>query len=244
MVMCKGCLEDIPQDLLSPDPRYCLPCYNFLAGEATKVKKAGKWVPVRGGPVPDLAIQVGDRIRVSERIDAAWETVQMLVQDNVITNHGEYPIWMILVHEINIEKGVIMTKTAQQNLTDCRTTLAKVMANNADPRVVGLWKSKVAHAEQLCHDVGEAPEVIKEKKAQDKAATNPPAAPKETHLCYCGCGNNANPGRDFLQGHDARLKSYLGKLDKNLLTLEALPSQVQDLIAQNHPIIAQIRAHQ
>lgn len=44
---CAACLVDKPLDDRSPDPRYCLGCYEFLLSEATQLppKKRPVWIP-------------------------------------------------------------------------------------------------------------------------------------------------------------------------------------------------------
>jgi len=220
--LCKGCLEEIPVEQSSPDPRYCVDCYRFLVKEAAKTKKAGKWVPVVGGTVPDLSVQPGDRIKTSDRIDSDFSVVKSVDGDSIVTNHGKYTIYDVI--EIQQKGGAFVA--AQDNLAKCRATLAKVIGRN-DQRVIDLWKSKVAQAEQLCIDTG----------------TNKATGSSNGHACCCGCGAITNKGKYFMQGHDARLRSMLAKLDSGRISLHDLPNSVQKMIADDHPIIKQMRHH-
>lgn len=230
---CHGCLEYIDDSETSPDARYCPQCYHFLSIEGTKAKKPEPWIPVPGGCVPELSVNIGDRAKKSDRIDAVWLEVESLYPDGVITNKGRVPIASILEHQKGENQQMV---SPQENLTKCRTTLAKLIAQKADNRAIGLWKSKVAKAEQLCVDTGVQTDI--KVDAQAKANVK-----KLAHPCYCGCGFMANPGRNFLQGHDARLKSMLSKLDQGRLTIDQLPELVQGLIKDGHPIIQQIKEH-
>ncbi len=71
------------------------------------------------------------------------------------------------------------------------------------------------------------------KKAAATATTRAPrGTPKETVECWDGCGAMAAPGRRFVIGHDAKLKSMILKLEKGTIKKKDLPARVQKLIKQ------------
>lgn len=49
-------------------------------------------------------------------------------------------------------------------------------------------------------------------------------------FCLCGCGAATNPKRFFIQGHDARLKGMLLRLERKLICEADLPKPVQRLL--------------
>lgn len=272
---CSGCAETIPVTDSSPDPRYCKGCYKYLANEATSRRSVRKntetdWVPVRDLRLPSicLAIEPGDRVQsvagFSDIVDH-WLSVETVHQETVALslpngNTEELSIQEIISHQ----KGVInMNKretTPQENLVKCRETLAKVTAANADPRVIGLWRSKVAQAEAMCQEAGK---IEPEKPKPDpvvaaavaamatiektkKATTPTPTTKRKPEKkapgpCLCGCGSSTKKGSEFLPGHDARLTSYVRKLDRGEIKLEALPELVQKMVTENHEAIQKIR---
>ena len=62
---CNACLGAVPLDDQSPDPRYCLGCYEFLLKEAKRLNpgKRSKWIPkkprrgrgLKPQPLPDAS---------------------------------------------------------------------------------------------------------------------------------------------------------------------------------------------
>jgi hypothetical protein len=148
-----------------------------------------------------------------------------------------------------------------------KSTYEKVVANGADPRVVGLWRSKLEQANLLCHEAGvkdePAPQKLKLPKAPKSASLKPQllkvnddgtTAPVDSSVspkskggvagyCLCGCGAEVYRGRTFAQGHDARFRGYIIKLDKGLLKLADLPGVVQAAIAAGHPAVVKAREH-
>lgn len=65
-----------------------------------------------------------------------------------------------------------------------------------------------------------------EKTAKKEQAEKAPKA--EAGPCLDGCGMMANPGRNFLPGHDAKLKSYLLKVDNGDPSVGDVPASVKD----------------
>lgn len=273
---CMACLEDRQPVESSPDPRYCQGCYDFLTGEdATRGDRREQrtWHPVREHrtviAVTNLCIEVGDRVQIiGDRleIDAKWMTVEELEYDSssgvdgivlsVTVGKTAYPITTIVEHQKGKEDRMKANPTPQENLTKCRETLAKVEAKNADPRVIGLWRSKVAQAERMCAEVADVTAgpatvpavagVLTEPAIHE--ATEAVAKPKLTGAttarpCQCGCGLIAHSGRNFLQGHDAKFASMIRKLDASKVKLEELPSLVQQLIADDSDLVKHARNH-
>jgi len=258
--LCRGCLTTLPARDSSPDPRYCQGCHDFLTDEfkASELKSTRSnrsipaWVPSQSyGFVNDLAVQVGDRVQVIGYTDS-WLTIDAVDGDNLSLQpipkacNGDCcpEIASTNIHEVyahQLGKEDIMTiNTGREvspldNLTRCRETLAKVTADGADPRVVGLWKSKVVQAEKLCTEhklvvTEPVPEKPKPKNAGMRS-------------CCCGCGGVASAGRNFLPGHDARFNGYIRKLDSNRVKLEELPELVQEMVNSDHELVARARSH-
>jgi hypothetical protein len=50
---------------------------------------------------------------------------------------------------------------------------------------------------------------------------------KRPQPCLCGCGQVVMSGRNFLPGHDAKLKSVLLKVEKGELDESAIPEQAK-----------------
>jgi hypothetical protein len=50
---------------------------------------------------------------------------------------------------------------------------------------------------------------------------------KQPQPCLCGCGRMVMSGRNFLPGHDTKLKSVLLKVEKGELDESAIPEQAK-----------------
>lgn len=65
----------------------------------------------------------------------------------------------------------------------------------------------------ITREVARLERVAATKRAASKPVSKLTKAPKEaigeSLSCLCGCGGTTAPGRMFLQGHDARLKSRI-----------------------------------
>ena len=86
-----------------------------------------------------------------------------------------------------------------------------------------LGKNAVANKERLAANA--------EKKAEAKAA-KPPVVKKEKELraCACGCTHEGQPvmvAGYFAQGHDARFKSWMIKIERGEMKVTDLPEVVQ-----------------
>jgi hypothetical protein len=59
---CEACLVGKPMDDVSPDPRYCRGCYDFLKAEADQLPatKRPRWIPKGRGKSGEKAIPVPD----------------------------------------------------------------------------------------------------------------------------------------------------------------------------------------
>ena len=80
--------------------------------------------------------------------------------------------------------------------------------DGADPRQVGLWRSRTNKVQEA---------ITTKSKEEAEAKANPEtvnvrgrqAKRKGSMYCLCGCGAANNPGARFQVGHDARLKPKL-----------------------------------
>jgi hypothetical protein len=83
------------------------------------------------------------------------------------------------------------------------------------------------------------------KEATKSKSTKPAvvSGDKEPSYCFCGCGGQTSHHREFLQGHDARLGSYIRKLDAGKIVVTELPELVQKMVADNSAVIIKIRSH-
>ena len=230
------------------------------------------WHPVRERLVPpsvvSLCIEVGDRIQTistGTEVEAKWIQVAGIGCDSdgcvcdVIGASGfVYSVATIVEHQKGKEdttmKAVKVMLTPQENLIGCRETLAKLEAKGADPRATGLWKSKVAQAERMCSESADAKVATQKAVSTTKAATKTTTKSAGTKSagttktttalpCQCGCGLIAHSGRNFLQGHDAKLASMIRKLDAGKLKLGELPDSVQQLIADDSELVKIARNH-
>lgn len=53
---------------------------------------------------------------------------------------------------------------------------------------------------------------------------------KRPQPCLCGCGRVVMSGRNFLPGHDAKLKSVLLKVERGELDESAIPEQAKAIL--------------
>ena len=270
--LCRACLRNIPVRDRSYDYRFCGPCCEYLEAEAKKLFKPSPaknwWIPQRLGlpsgrvtaPV-NLWFEKGDRIQeingLPDGVADHWHVIKSVGDGAVMvggnTTDVEIKMDRILSHQKQNEGGQQMSKekvTPQENLGKVKETYDRLVANGADPRAIGLWKSKLAHAEQMCKDAdkGASAEAPREVSPAPQPASIRPADAREdrsqpTGFCLCGCGGRTVLNRTFLQGHDARFRSYVTKLDKGTLKLEELPEMVQNAIAENHPAVVKAREH-
>ena len=264
---CRGHLDFRPPEESSPDPRYCQDCYEVICSEVTD-HSSGDWVPIAPGTtmVWDCHIEPGDTIQSIRFNDAGserWLVVKEVEQQilnlltltvnditKVVAKDGRgkshvVPVEDVIAHRKGDENMTNKKLTPQENLVKARKTLAKLEKENKDKRAIGLWKSKVAQAEKLCEESGVDPRTVGATEAKTKATKErkPKPAPKEAALCLCGCGAMAKPGRNFLQGHDAKLASMIKKYDKGDIKKKDLSEAVQKMLAKGHPVLDKIRAH-
>lgn len=270
--MCRACLRERPASHTSPDPRYCRECYSFLNEEVSVGAKTGKWVPVhRVGMVASLMIFPGDRVQVVsvaqpdgvecwyvvasvddgeltltlQGIPAACPIKEQKVNLFEVFEHHAKEIQINGTKEEGKEQMENRELTAQENLERCRQKLTEATAANADPRVLGLWKSKVAQAEKLASTV--KPVDPPAKAVKEPKAPKVPKEPKEpkpgAQPCQCGCDGMAASGRSFLPGHDAKFASYVRKYDAQKAKLEDFPPLVQAMISASHELVIKAREH-
>lgn len=163
---CLGCLEHQPPEQSSADPRYCIPCYRVLSAEARTHPSTADWVPVSPKhTVQDIHIRAGDSIRFlgsGSDADATAESLWCVVDVVLGEDRG-----IILVHDPEtgtktvVNPGLIfehyipddplrVQPSAALNIKNCRSTLSR-LPDTTHWKVVGFWKSKVAHAEHLCY---------------------------------------------------------------------------------------------
>lgn len=152
---CRACLREREPKQTSPDPRYCVECYDFLTKEARgSVNSRGQWVPLADAAlVTNLYFECRDRIQVYTRqVMDSWYTITALNDGvSVATDHGTFEISEITAHRKE-DTNMKPTLTAQENLARVRATLADLQSKKADARVLGLWKSKLAQAERMCQE--------------------------------------------------------------------------------------------
>lgn len=130
--------------------------------------------------------------------------------------------------------GDLTPDTIKEELDRARATLERVTNNGADPRVIGLWKSRVSKMETMLVDA-EARERDNQRAKEEAKSSPSTTAPsrlsrKGSIYCLCGCGKANNPSSRFQQGHDARLKGQFRKLESGAITVEDLPQLVQDIL--------------
>jgi len=220
------------------------------------------WLPASGKcKVQDITIRAGDRVQLVGEVDS-WLVVESIIDEQVILRNiphanGSAVVYtgvaisvtinQIYAHQINGREDD-MKVSPEENLRKCRETLAKVTKNGADPRVIGLWKAKVAQAEKLCMDT------VREDKPKTATVSSKPEMPRpktvrevavgvDVRACLCGCGGPASAGKNFLPGHDARFAGYIRKLDKGVLKMEELPEVVQGLVSRDAEVVQRVRGH-
>lgn len=112
--------------------------------------------------------------------------------------------------------------------------------SDADPRQIGLWRSRT-------NKVQEAITLKSEEESETKANPQAPvnvrgrqAKRKGSMYCLCGCGAANNVGARFQVGHDARLKPKLkiveGRFKTNDFSYEGLPQIVVDALADENQV--------
>lgn len=92
----------------------------------------------------------------------------------------------------------------------------------AQPVVASVSDNKKANAERLAK--------LKEKKQTAPGAVAKAASPvvkKEKALSPCKCGCETMVAGNFAQGHDARFKSWLLKIERGEMQVKELPAKVQ-----------------
>lgn len=103
-----------------------------------------------------------------------------------------------------------------------------------DPRITGMWKSRIRTLEAQV--VIEAEAEIKAKsqveiRMKERIEPSPARSKsKGSMYCLCGCGKANNPGARFQQGHDARIKSKLRDLEAGIIKVEDLPMIVRNVL--------------
>lgn len=133
-----------------------------------------------------------------------------------------------------------MYEKAKTDLENARRTLEQVA--NKDPRVVGLWKSRVTNLEGIVAGyeakVAAGAEVSESRPATVAEKTSRPAK-QASNPCLCGCGGMAKSR--FIQGHDAKFHSMIKKHDAGTLKRDEIPESVLKMIDENSPEVAKAR---
>lgn len=69
------------------------------------------------------------------------------------------------------------------------------------------------------------------KREKSGAATTVAQSPVVPY-CLCGCGRGNNAKRLFVQGHDARMKGYISRVEKGTMSVDDLSEYTRDILAQ------------
>jgi len=113
---------------------------------------------------------------------------------------------------------------AESQLERARVKLQEHKSKGSNDRIIGQWQTRVNEAQAAVdkeHDLAIQGKSDNSSGDDDMAETKGNSATKartktiktggSTH-CLCGCGTANNPGSKFQMGHDARLKSIIGKV--------------------------------
>lgn len=69
------------------------------------------------------------------------------------------------------------------------------------------------------------------KREKSETATTVAQSPVVPY-CLCGCGRGNNAKRLFVQGHDARMKGYVSRIEKGTMSVDDLSEYTRDILAQ------------
>ena len=125
------------------------------------------------------------------------------------------------------------TSEVVEKLQQARVKLQEHKSKGSDNRIIGQWQSRVRKYELELSTAQEyKPEDKDENQDEVNSMANSDTATKDkpktsggrtktaktggTTHCLCGCGSANNPGSRFQMGHDARLKSVLGKVENGV----------------------------
>lgn len=86
---------------------------------------------------------------------------------------------------------------------------------------------------------------VPKKSAKKSTKSDKPArTKKEGVLCGCGCGEMTKPGRQFLQGHDARFKGRVQKVADGRLDWNDIKDEIGDYAVKSYKdAIAEAKKH-
>jgi len=71
----------------------------------------------------------------------------------------------------------------------------------------------------------------REKSGAATTATTVTQSPVVPY-CLCGCGRGNNAKRLFVQGHDARMKGYISRVEKGTMSVDDLSEYTRGILAQ------------
>lgn len=112
---------------------------------------------------------------------------------------------------------------AQMPIGGARSKPAKV----AKPKDDGA-KARAVAAQRAKVDAVTEPSTKPAKAAKSPKQPKPAKPAKVGQPCLCACGELANPGRAFRQGHDARFHGWMRRLaDERLLPSEVPPAALK-----------------
>lgn len=120
---------------------------------------------------------------------------------------------------------------AEQRLERAKVKLQEHKSKGSSDKTIGQWMTRVTEAESLVSTEKDlalqgksdpntgintsGDDDMAETKGSTKTRTKAIKTGGTTH-CLCGCGSANNPGSKFNMGHDARLKSVIGKVSKGV----------------------------
>lgn len=168
------------------------------------------------------------------RLDPVQGTVQQLLGGSFITYGAS----------VNVSPGAVLEKVTQASLTEEQNKRAEKLASRAEATFIAMSdkeiKKMAAEAAQAQTKAVAQPTVSANKsankdrvaalkaKSEDKKvgkAANPKPKSSSVQPCKCGCGEQV--AANFAQGHDARFKSWMVKVERGEMKVEDLPKVVQ-----------------
>ncbi len=72
----------------------------------------------------------------------------------------------------------------------------------------------------------------KREKSETATTATTVAQPPVVPYCLCGCGRGNNAKRLFVQGHDARMKGYIRRVEKGTMSVDDLSEYTRGILAQ------------
>ena len=135
---CESCLVGKPKTDISPDPRYCQGCYDFLVKEAEMLSGKGRpaWMPRTPPPEPALTSSgyVPDRAKAVPKLKHKEITIGVIGT----------PLEIVIVrklHEGGVSIRAIEKKLKAEGIKTSRSTIQRILRKEVEAHVT---KEKVS----------------------------------------------------------------------------------------------------